>query len=451
MRGVMSVVEDRLQGFFVKFCGDVLVFFEQGEEGLFAAAFPDFHGVALDNTIGVLAANARLGQGEQDALGEDEAAGFFQIILHRFGVDEELVDYTCQPCEGEIERHARVRADVALYGRVRDIAFVPERDVLHGGNDHRAHEAGEARQVFGEDRVALVRHGRRALLARREKFLRFSDFGSLEVADFGGEVFNRAGDHAEGREEHGVAVAGDNLRGHGFGLEAHLFGDVFLHFRGDGGVSSDRAGDGADGDFLAGGFEALLCAFEGGVVAREFQAEGCRFGVDAMGAADAERVFMFLCPAFQGGQQLVEIVQQDIGGLGQLLGEAGVHHIGAGHALMDVAAFGADKFGDGGEEGDDIVFDFGLDFVDALDVEIALFAQSLGRAFGDGAHLRHFVGGVGFDLQPYPEAVFRLEDCGHFLAGVTGDHLNFSCRRLSVVFQRFYSRKVYLQGLSVKT
>jgi hypothetical protein len=50
-----------------------------------------------------------------------------------------------------------------------------------------AHEAGEAGQVFAQHRIALVRHGGRALLARREIFLGFQHFGTLQVADLGGE------------------------------------------------------------------------------------------------------------------------------------------------------------------------------------------------------------------------------------------------------------------------
>jgi hypothetical protein len=74
-----------------------------------------------------------------------------------------------------------------------------------------AHHAGKAGEVFGQHRVALVRHGRRALLARREIFLGLQHLGALQVADLGGQALDRAGDHAQRREEHRMAVARDHL------------------------------------------------------------------------------------------------------------------------------------------------------------------------------------------------------------------------------------------------
>src|SRR6185369_16039408 len=138
-------------------------------------------------------------------------------------------------------------ADEPLDRGVRDIALVPEGYVLQRRGDRRADHAGEPGEVFGQDRVALVRHGRRALLARREVFLRFQHFGALEVADLDGEAFDRAGDDAERGEEHRVAIARDNLGADRLGAQPQLFGDIFLHRRIDVGEGADRAGNGAGG------------------------------------------------------------------------------------------------------------------------------------------------------------------------------------------------------------
>ena len=43
--------------------------------------------------------------------------------------------------------------------------------------------AGKAGEVFGQHRVALVRHRRGTLLPGREIFLRLQNFGALKVAD----------------------------------------------------------------------------------------------------------------------------------------------------------------------------------------------------------------------------------------------------------------------------
>ena len=59
------------------------------------------------------------------------------------------------------------------------------------GIDGAAHHAGEAGEVLGQHRVALVRHRRAALLARGEELLGLAHFGALQVADLGGEVLDR--------------------------------------------------------------------------------------------------------------------------------------------------------------------------------------------------------------------------------------------------------------------
>ena len=46
-----------------------------------------------------------------------------------------------------------------------------------------AHQPREAGHVLDQDRVALVRHRRRALLAAAERLLRLADLGALQVAD----------------------------------------------------------------------------------------------------------------------------------------------------------------------------------------------------------------------------------------------------------------------------
>lgn len=65
---------------------------------------------------------------------------------------------------------------------------------------------------------------------------------------------------------------------------------------------------------------------------------------------------------------------------------------------MDVAGVFADIFRDGGEEGDDVVVDFGFDFIDTVDVEVAFFAQGFCCAFGHCSHFCHFFESEGFNL-----------------------------------------------------
>ena len=59
-----------------------------------------------------------------------------------------------------------------------------------------------------------------------EEFLGLQHFGALQMADFGGEPFDRRGDDAERGEEHGVAVARDDLGRDRLDGEAHRLGDM---------------------------------------------------------------------------------------------------------------------------------------------------------------------------------------------------------------------------------
>ena len=59
-----------------------------------------------------------------------------------------------------VEQDRRVRQHDALDARVRDVALVPQGDVLERRVGVAAEHAGEARDALAGDRVALVRHRR---------------------------------------------------------------------------------------------------------------------------------------------------------------------------------------------------------------------------------------------------------------------------------------------------
>ncbi|SPE28460.1 hypothetical protein SBA2_40023 [Acidobacteriia bacterium SbA2] len=93
---------------------------------------------------------------------------------------------------------------------------------------------------------------------------------------------------------------------------------------------------------------------------------------------------------------------------------------------MEPAGVWADDFGDGRGEGDDVVANFGFDFVDALDAEVGALADGVGGVHGDEAGFGKGLGGGDFDGQPGAEAVFIAPDAGHLGAGVARDH-GLSC------------------------
>ncbi len=174
---------------------------------------PRRHRAALHDTVGVLAQDARLGQRQQHFARVHHAAQAFQVGQHPPRIDQQLLHHPRQPHQREIQRHRRIRTDRALHGGVADVAFMPQRHVLqrrhHGGTD----DPGEAAQVLAQHRVPLVRHRRGTLLAGMEEFFRLPHLGALQVAHFGGQPLDGAGDDAESAEERRVAVARDDLGG----------------------------------------------------------------------------------------------------------------------------------------------------------------------------------------------------------------------------------------------
>ena len=91
---------------------------------------------------------------------------------------------------------------------------------------------------------------------------------------------------------------------------------------------------------------------------------------------------------------------------------------------MHEARFWPDDFRQMRQEGDDVVFDFGLDGVDAGNVELggfAFFPDFLGGVFRNDAELGHGLGCVRLNLKPYAEFCFRRPDRHHIRAGIAGD------------------------------
>ena len=389
------------------------------------AFFPDAHGVALDVFVSVLAADAFLSQCEQNTLGMNKAPELVEVVHHIFGVDDEFFDDAGQTGERKVERDGCVWCDAAFDGGMRNITFVPERDVFHRRDHGHADEAGKARQVLGQNRVALVRHGRRAFLALGEEFFGFKHFGALHVAYFNRDVFDRAGDDAECREEHGVTVAGDDLGRDRFGDEAKFFTDVGLNCGVDVREGSNRAGDGAGCNFCTCISEARKVAIHFRVEACERQAHGDGFGVNAVRATDADVHFVFVRARLQSGEEFHHIRDENIGGADKLDVQRGVEDVGRGHALVNEARFlVADDFGEVGEEGDDVVFGDGFDLVNAGDVEFNVFGFPGGFCAFAWDHTKVGLGvtGVRLDLVPDAELGFWGPDRDHVGAGVTGDH-----------------------------
>ena len=92
-----------------------------------------------------------------------------------------------------IEGDEAVGQDHALDRRVRDVALVPQRDVLERRHGVGAQQPRQADDLLAADRVALVRHRRRALLALAERLLDLADLGLLQAANLERELLERRG------------------------------------------------------------------------------------------------------------------------------------------------------------------------------------------------------------------------------------------------------------------
>ena len=221
--------------------GDPLVAFDQRPE--VEAFVPGAQGVLLHEAVRLVARQPALDQREQHALREEEPVARLQVRAHPLGEDDEPFDQPGEPVEHVVEREERVRNDDALGGRVRDVALVPESDVLEADLCGGADDAREAADPLGDDRVPLVRHRRRALLALAERLLNLAHLGAGEVADLGREPVERRGDERERGEELGVPVARDDLRRDRLRLEAEPLAGDPLELRIGDRVRPDRAGE----------------------------------------------------------------------------------------------------------------------------------------------------------------------------------------------------------------
>ena len=118
-----------------------------------------------------------------------------------------------------VERDRRVGQDHALGAGVRDVALVPQRHVLDARLGVAAQHPRQAGDPLGGDRVALVRHRARALLARAEGLLDLAHLRALEVADLGREALEPGAGERDRLEQLGVAVARHDLGGDRLGRE----------------------------------------------------------------------------------------------------------------------------------------------------------------------------------------------------------------------------------------
>src|SRR5438045_8551845 len=163
-----------------------------------------------------------------------------------------------------------------------DVALVPEGDVLQADERVAAHDPREPADALGDDRIPLVRHRRRSLLAAAEPLLHLGDLRTREVADLECELVERGGEDRERREELGVAVALHDLRRARCGLETEPLARDPLDLGLGRGPGADGAGELADADAVERTAEPAAVSVELEGPAGELEAERDRLRVDAV-------------------------------------------------------------------------------------------------------------------------------------------------------------------------
>ena len=300
---------------------------------------------------------------------------------------------------------------------------MPERDVLEADLCVAAQDASEAAEPLGDDRVALVRHRRGALLTLGERLLDLAHLGPLEVADLGREALDPRARNRDPGEQHGVPVTRDHLGRDVLRPEAQLLHHPALDRRRHRRIGPDRPGDLADGDLLEGVLETAQVPVGLERERCQLQAEGRGLSVDAVGAADAEHVAEFARAPDQRIAVDARAGDDDLAGLLQLQCQRVVDDVVGGEAVVEPAAGVADRRRDHVDERRHVMTGGPLALLDRLDGEGRLLAALAGVRLGDHALLGPGIDGGELHLKERLHASLRRPDGADLLAGVAGDHV----------------------------
>ena len=343
---------------------------------------------------------------------------------------------------------------------MRNVTLVPQGDVVEGNLRVGLHDARQAADLLHGDGVALVRHGGAALLTLTERFLGLECIGLLQIANLGSDALTGGRGGGENAGEVGVMIAANNLRGQRVVNQAQVLADIFLDKRLDGAVRADSARDGTKGNVLAGILKTVQIALEFPGPRAKLHAKGHRLGMDAMSAAGAERVALLEGATLANLAELLDVLDDQVAGLGELVAQGRVAQIRAGHAIVNPAAglgvalgnIGIDVFLHVGQEGNDVVARDFLDLIDLRLLKVGMVADPLGLVFGntDLAELRLGLAGQNLDFLPNGVLVLEGEDVSHLRAGIAIDHSgSFLVIGTLVVTQPLYRAQVQVWAAGI--
>src|SRR2546423_2979351 len=123
---------------------------------------------------------------------------------------------------------------------MRNISFMPKRDVFQTNDAVRANQPRHSAKTLRKNRVTLVRHGARTLLALLEFFLRFANFRALPMSNLQREFFQRRSDHCQRAKILSVRITLNDLRRDGSRAQAELRANLLFDRRIEMSESADR-------------------------------------------------------------------------------------------------------------------------------------------------------------------------------------------------------------------
>ena len=267
-----------------------------------------------------------------------------------------------------------------------------------------------------------------AFLFRAEVFFCFSDFGSLQVADFQSDLGKNACNDAECGDVFSMVIALNDLGSYDFRSEAEFLAYVGFYEWIDIRIGANGAGEFADCHFFSSTFHSFDVAEGFGVPEQNFQAEGGRFSMDTVCSADGWCVLEFHSSSLQNFCESFQIGNEDLGCLFDLDIESGILDIGGGQAHVDVLGFIAYVFADVCQESNDVMVDFMVDFMNAVYVEVCLFLDNLYCFFRNAAQFRVCFAGCDLDIQHCLPFISFVPNLAHFRACVPWNHLNIPFR-----------------------
>ena len=102
---------------------------------------PGSHGVFLHDRIGIFAGDARIDEGKEHLGGEDEAASLVEVGHHASRIQLQAVDNADETLEHVVKRNKAIGLGNALGRGMRDIALMPQGDVIEGNLGVGLHDA----------------------------------------------------------------------------------------------------------------------------------------------------------------------------------------------------------------------------------------------------------------------------------------------------------------------